>query len=145
MFLKRRLLFSRAEKVRAHVEDSDGLTDYELFCKGGTDAAGQAAKQGAASHPQPTPAELQEVERVTSTARKVCKLAYYVLPLWPKMDLTDVPWARTSEPAAKEDANSVAHQWHWCRAFWRCQVCLPFKRQQTRPPAGNCSRIGATE
>ena len=138
MFLKRNSFFTRVNKVRAHVADSADLTDTERFLKRGNDAADLAAKQGAALHPQPSPSELHEVNRLTSAARKVCKLAYSLLPLWPKLDLSDVPWVRGSAPVAKEVVNSEAHQWLWCRTFWRCQTCLQFKRQYACPPASGC-------
>eukprot|EP00959_Pyramimonas_sp_CCMP1952_P202685 4238451-Pyramimonas_sp.AAC.1 len=136
MLLRRRPLFSRVEKVRAHVKDSDDLAYYGLFCKRGNDAADHAAKQGAAPHPRPTPDELQEVERLTSTARMVCKLAYSLLPLWPKLDLTDVPWVSKPEPAAKEVAQSVAHQYGSGKLP---QVALGFQERDHRVMGLECS------
>ena len=124
-------------KVKAHTVDSPDLSPEDRFLMLGNDAADRAAKHGASLHPQATPEETAQVDRLVSTARAVCRVAAAVLPSWPKLDLSEATRAIPTPPPPSSEL-PFHHEWEWYRGVWRCMCCLHFRRSLERPPSVGC-------
>ncbi len=99
----------------------------------GNAAADRAAKQAVKLHPQPTPAQVQDLDAACKRATMVIRTIAAVLSIFPPM-----PRERMlRRPANVEGANFRGegdHEWHFIHGLWRCSKCLCCTVAQTLTP-----------
>ena len=84
----------RVLKLKGHVADSPDLTCEQRAHKHGNDHADKAARLAAVRHPRPSPNEADRAVRSERISRADCKLAVRIMPLWPRLDLSEVSWIK---------------------------------------------------
>ncbi len=88
----------------------------------GNHFADSEAKKALAMHPQPSPAEQQELAAAIRRSRLVVRTIASVLPLFPPMPAEKMkrrPVARTGATIRGEGG----HRWVFAAGYWRCEVC----------------------
>ncbi len=89
----------------------------------GNAAADRAAKEAVKLHPQPTPAQVQDLDASCKRATMVIRTIAAVLSAFPPMPKERM----VRRPADVEGANFRGvggHEWHYIHGLWRCCKCL---------------------
>ena len=121
------------DKVDSHKSLSDPSTsEFERLKRKLNDEADRLAKNSC-THPRPSEAFSKQLDAEVKVVEAFCQLAAKLLPLWPRIDLADVPLR--PKPAVEQqqegDARAPppgAHEWAWEGKYFRCTRCLVWAR-----------------
>ncbi len=110
-------------KVKAH-RDPATLTDREER-RDAVDngVADEAARDALALHPQPSPAQVADLEAMLKRSRLIVRTIAKVTQVFPPM-----PAERMKRPPRAREGAAVrigdAHDWIFSGGLWRCRVCM---------------------
>ncbi len=126
-------------KVKAHVDPhtvTDADDKIDAIENG---AADKAAKEAAKLHPQPSPAQVSELEAALKRSRLIVRAVAKVVQVFPPMPTERMlrpPPAREGARFQRDDS----HDWYYTSGMWRCRVCMRMTLQTELSPALACQR-----
>ena len=93
-------------------------------------------------HPTWTEAEEIELKRQIKVSKQVMSLAAALLPLGPRLDLSEVELVRPSRLSSSPSVPALpGHQWMRMRGFFLCSSCNRVRRGTIDPPPGHCTEV----
>ncbi len=126
-------------KVKAHVDPSTLADPAERIDAEENAAADVAAKEAALLHPQPSPAQVEDLNASLKRSRLIVRTVARVIQAFPPMPKERMRRA----PAPREGANvhlDDAHDWVYVSGMWRCRVCMRMTVRPELTPALACQR-----
>ncbi len=126
-------------KVKAHVDPSSVADPADRIDAEENGAADIAAKEAALLHPQPSPAQVAQLDASLRRSRLIVRTVARVIQAFPPMP----PERMQRAPAPREGANvhlDDAHDWVYVSGMWRCRVCMRMTVQSELTPALACQR-----
>jgi hypothetical protein len=126
-------------KVKAHVDPSSVTDPADKVDAEENGAADAAAKEAAQLHPQPSPAQVAELDSNIRRSKLIVRTVARVIQAFPPMP----PERMQRAPAPREGASvhlEDAHDWIFVSGMWRCRVCMRMTVLPDLTPALACQR-----
>ncbi len=112
----------QVRKVPAHVDPRACHSPEARADAIGNGQADEEARQAVKLHPQPSPAQLQDLEAALKRSRLIVRTIAAVMPQFPAMPREGMQ-RRPRLREGAEIAGDGGHQWKFAAGCWRCTIC----------------------